>query len=176
VDEEEPNVGPGWHVGNLSDADWALRRMASLQRQIKENDALLEANVARLQLRHAKMNEALARGLAFFAAKVEEYATLHRAELLGGGKRKSRKLLHGSIGWRKTGGGFKMNDKEALLAWAQKQPVELNLVRIKEEPAWDRIKEDLRSTGELPPGVDVEPEGETFKIEALSMEAANGNE
>lgn len=176
VDEEEPSARPGWHIDSIASLDWAMGRMAALQREIAQNNAILEANVARLHARTAKLNEAAARGVSFFDGRVRDYAEQHRAELLGGGKRKSRKMLHGVIAWRKTGGGFKANDKDALLAWALTQPVELGLVRMKEEAAWDKIKERCSVTGEMPPGVDTEPEGETFKIETLSMEAANGNE
>lgn len=177
VDEEEPNVRPGWHVGNLSDADWALGRMAALQRQIAENDELMVAAVARIRARTAKLNEQLARGVTFFHSKLEEYAALHRDAILAGGKRKSRKLLHGTLAWRKTGGDFRVNDESALLAWAMEQPIELDFVRTIQKPAWSTIKAQLKTNGEVPPGVDVEPESEVFKIEALSMEgAANGDE
>ncbi len=170
VDEDEPNARPGWRIDSINSLDWALSRVAALQREMADNDAILESNIARLRQKNAKLNEVAARGVAFFESRVREYAELNREELLGGGKKKSRKFLHGVIAWKKRGGGFKVNDAAALLAWAQGQPVELGLVRMKEEPAWDVIKAACATTGELPPGVDMEPEDETFKIEANTLE------
>lgn len=173
VDEDEPNARPGWHIQDLVSLDWALSRVAALQREMADNEIILDANIARLRQKHAKLNEQAARGVAFFEGRIREYADLNRDALLGGGKRKSRKFVHGSIAWKKRGGGFKVNDSAALLAWAQQQPVELGLVRMKEEPAWDEIKSRCATSGELPPGVDVEPESESFKIEASTLEVKN---
>lgn len=173
-DEEDQRATDGWHIQDIETLDWALSRMADLKREIAENESVMEAAIIRLRMRTAKLNERAARGVTFFEGRVREYAEIHRKDLLGGGKKKSRALPHGVVSWRKSGGGFKANDKEALLAWAQKQPVELGFIRFKEEPAWDVIKAHCEKTGEAPPGVDVEPESETFKVEPISMEAKSG--
>ena len=175
VDEHDEQARPGWLIEGVDSLDWALSRLAALKREIDENEAVAEAAIARLRARTAKLNERAARGVAFFESRIREYAENHRKDLLGGGKKKSRALPHGVIAWRKSGGGFRVGDRAALLEWAQKQPVELDFVRLKEEPAWDVIKAHCEKTGECPPGVDTEPESETLKIEAISMEAKNGH-
>ena len=168
-DEEMPEARPGWHIGDLGALDWALSRVADLEREMAENERLAALAIERIRLRTLKLNERAARGVQFFSGRIREYAELHRAELLGGGKKKSRALVHGTVGWRKKGGGLSVTDVEALLAWARAQPVEAELLRIKEEPALSAIKKHYAATGEVPDGCDVEPEVEEF---TLKTEAA----
>lgn len=166
VDEVEPSVTEVWCVSDLTSADWALSRLADLEREQAENRALEAAAISRIKLKAELLNEKLGRGVAFFRSRIEAYAETHRAELLGGGKKKSRALLHGTIGWRKTGGGLEVKDEAALLAWAQSQPAESGVLRIKESPALDEIGKAFKRTGEIPPGMDVKPEVEKLIIDA----------
>lgn len=165
-DEEMPEARPGWHIPDLGALDWALSRVADLEREQAENLELERAAIERIRLRTLRLNESAARGVAFFGGRIREYAELHRAELLGGGKKKSRKLLHGTVGWRSKGGGLSVTDAEALLAWARAQPVEAEVLRIKEDPALKAIKALFEATGEVPDGCDVEPETEEFNLKA----------
>lgn len=173
VDESDPVAREDFHIQDVEQMDWALMRLAECEAEADRVDALVEAAIARVRARGAALKEQAMSGVRFFRGRVEEYAVAHRKELLGHGKSKTVKLLHGSVGWRKTGGDFTVNDKDALLAWAQQQPVERGFVRIKEEAAWSEIKKHAKETGEVPPGVDVEPEGEEFKVDAVAMEALN---
>lgn len=163
-DDIEEDIGQDWRVKDLVDADWALRRLGELEKEVADNKRIEAADILRVKARTAKLNATAARGVAFFESHLRAYADAHRAELLGSGKKKSRSLQHGSIGWRKTGGKLKVVDAEALLDWARGQPVEENLVRTKEEPAIDEIKRFMKNTGELPPGAELEPEGEEIHL------------
>jgi phage host-nuclease inhibitor protein Gam len=145
--------------------------VAALEREIRENVALCEAAVGRLVARTETLNKRAAKGVDFFTGRIREYSEIHRAELLGGGKRKTRSLPHGSVAWKKRGGQPVVNDEKALLEWAIAQPPEQGLVRLSWTPAWSEIKEKVKATGEIPPGVDIEPESETFKIEAIGDSA-----
>lgn len=167
-DEEDANVGLGWTPRNLTDLDWAIERHGALQRQIDENNAVLAERIAQLKLRNENNNAQAMRGIAFFAAKIREYANAHRDELLGGGRKKTRDLPSGSVGFRKCGGGLKVVDKDAVLKWCQAQPIETGVLRVKEEPAVDAIKRHYGNTGEVPPGCDVEPEREEVVIKTAA--------
>lgn len=171
-DEQSPDVREGWHILDLATADWTLSRLADLQQEIAENRKLEEEAILRIRGRATKLQERAERGIAFFESRLREYAESHREELLKGGKKKSRNLMHGSIGWRKAGGGLSVVDPAALLAWAREQPVELELLRIKEEPALAAIKVLHSTTGEVPPGTDLKPEFEEFI--AKPLEASDG--
>lgn len=157
-----------WAPKDLVDLDWALSRIADAERQQAELRRVAEEVIARARLKAEILSERLEKEAAYFRSRVATYAETHRAELLGNGKRRSRTLLHGTIGWRKTGGGLEVTDREALLDWARAQPVELGCLRIKEEPALTEIKKHCATTGEVPPGCDVSPDAEEFTIKAVS--------
>jgi len=163
-DAERPEVGPAWQVRTLGDADWCLERMAALEREQRENTEAAEERIEMIRARNENLNARLARGVEFFRRRLQTFADAHRDELLMGGKKKSRALMHGSIGWRKAGGGLVVKDEAALLEWARKQPVEAEVLRVTEAPAIGAIKALFRTTGEVPPGADVEPERDEFQV------------
>jgi phage host-nuclease inhibitor protein Gam len=175
-DDSDPNVRDGWSINSLSSADWALSRVSDLEAELAENNAVAEEAIARIQSRADKLNERVQKGITFFRSALAAYAYAHRDELLKGGKKKSRALLHGSLGWKKAGGDLKVQDREALLAWARTQPVEKAFLRIKEEPAVDEVKRHFKASGEIPPGCDVEPEREDFVVKTIKPGAAQGEE
>lgn len=166
IDSEDETVRDGWRIESVSSLDWALSRIADLEREQAENTAIVEEHIARLRLRLEKLNAKAERGLKFFRSQVQAFADAHRAELLGGGKKKSRALPHGTVGWKKVPAKAVVTDEAALLEWARKQPVEREVLRVKEEPAWSAIKALIEEGVELPPGTELTPEGETLTIKA----------
>lgn len=170
VDEQDPTAGPGWRITDLSTADWAFARVADLEQEISENEAVVSQAMARLEDRLKRMNDRAMKGVAFFRSQLEAYATANREQLLKGGKKKSRELAHGKFAWRKSGGGLVVKDEAALLAWAQSQPVELGLVRIKEEAAIANIKKHAAAKSLIPPGMTETEAAESLDIEATLPE------
>lgn len=166
-------VTDAWHIQDIPTADWALGRVCDLEREIAENEAVADLAISRIHLRTQALNARAQRGVEFFKGRIAAFAESHREALLGGGKKKTRSLLHGSISWRKSGGGLQVQDKEALLDWARLQPAELGFVRIKEEAAVDEVKKAFKATGEVPPGCDVAPEGEEVIVKAELSERSN---
>lgn len=166
VDSDNESVREGWSISDLGELDWALSRVADLEQEKSENAAIVQQAIDRLKVRLERLNAQADRGLTFFQSRIQAYAEAHRAELLKGGKAKSRKLPHGTVAWKKVPAKATVADKDALLAWAKEQPVESGMVRFKEEAAWDRIKEHVETTGEDIPGVELKPEGETFTVKA----------
>lgn len=165
VDDERPEVQGRWAIENLDAADWALRRLADLQREKAENEAIARRRIEEIQMRLATLNKRAERGIAYFEAKLTEWAKANRAELIPG-KKKTRDLPSGSISFRKKGGGLVVVDEAALLKWAEEQGLEKGLVRIKVEPALSEIKKQL-GEGEVPPGMDVEPEREEVVVKTV---------
>lgn len=163
-DEERPEVAGPWRIESVEQADWALFRLGELERQMQENTLAAEVRIAELRARLAYINAQAQRGADFFRWKLQQYALEAREELLGGGKKKTRDLPSGSISFRSKGGGLQVVDRDALLAWAVEQPVELGLYRVKQEPALDEVKRHFKKTGELPPGTDLEPEREEVVV------------
>jgi phage host-nuclease inhibitor protein Gam len=169
--EQEEQLEAGWSIKDLGAADWSLARIADLEREVDENTAMANAQIAKLQHKAQALNAPLLRRVEFFRTMLAAYAQANRAAILGNGKKKSRALLHGVLAWRKIGGGLTVTDRDALLEWARAQPVELELVRVREEPAVAEIKRHCAATGEVPPGAEVVPEGEEFSVKATMGES-----
>ena len=165
VDEEDETAREGaWGIGSVAELDWALKRLGELEQRVFENQDVTKTRINELEDRCLRLNRPLEDGIRFFRRAIETYAETHRAELLGGGKRKSRALPHGSVGWRKRPASLEVVDNEALLEWARMQPVELGLVRIKEEPCLREILSVAGETGEVPPGMQHKPEAEVLQV------------
>lgn len=173
-DEYDDGVTHAWRIENVDSADWALSRLADLEREIAENELICARRVQEMTLRTALLNERAAKGAAFFRMRLTEFAKEHREALLGGGKKKTRKLTSGEISFRKSGGVLVVKDADALLAWAQSQPVEKGFVRTTEAPSIPDVKSHFKLTGELPPGCDVEPEAEEINVKAAPRGSTNG--
>lgn len=153
-----------WTIDGPSSLNWALERMSEQQAQIDENDALAKEAVERIRARLEECNAPARRSLAYFEGQIKLYAESHRGELIGGGKKKSRALPAGTIGWRKSGGKIVIMDEAACLAWARQQPIEADLVRVKVEPNKTAINDWFKANGEVPPGCELEPEAEAIYI------------
>lgn len=181
IDEEAPHVTTGWRVRDIQDADWALSRVQALEAEMSENEALagaaierLEFAIGRIRERTRHLNDRAMRGVTFFRDRVAAWATENRGLLLKGGKKKSRDLIHGRIGWRATGGGLEVVDDVALLGWAKEQPPDLELVRSTEEPAVGLIKKHAKAQGLVPPGMRENPGREELFIDVEPAVAAGG--
>lgn len=173
IDDEAPDFQERWSIGNVAELDWAMKRLAEFRKMVAQNNAVEAANIARVKAVTQRLNESMAGDIAFFSGQIEQYVRANRLALIGSGKKKSRTFVHGTVAFRKSGGHPVITDKELLFQWAMSQPVEANVIRLKTELAWDTIKSMVeKTTGEIPPGVDIEPETESFKIEAIG-DAAN---
>lgn len=174
VDAERPSARPGfWTPESIVDLEWCLMRIGELQAQVAENEAIYKAMVARYRDRTDAINKTPLHGIEWFTGLVHYYCEQHRDQLLKHGKAKSRKLQSGTIGWRKVGGRPVIEDKQALCEWALAQPVTSGFVRVKEEPDWSAIKEHVEKTGELLPGVIIEPEVDQFEFKVLKLNEAS---
>lgn len=166
VDEGEDRASLGWAPESLADLDWALMRVGELEEQVQANEEVAAERHKEIDRRTIRMNEKANADIRYFRDVITQYATSHRAQLLGSGKRKSRELQHGRVGWKTRPACLKTSDSKALLAWAQSQPVELGLVRIKEEPCLEEIKRHAERSKTVPPGMEMEPETETLQVHA----------
>lgn len=165
-DEQDEKVSEAWMVTSLEECDWALSRIADLEAEQEENERIAAAAIQRIKDRLAGMNAKAERGVRFFSGKVQAFAERERDLLLKGGKKRSRELVHGVIGWRASRGGLKVTDEAKLLAWARAQPVESEVLRVKEEPALSVIGEHFERTGEVPDGMEPKEASEAFFVKA----------
>lgn len=165
------SVDPNWKITDLGAADWALSRLAECQAEAAAIDAQAEAAIARIRQRADALKMKAAKGESFFRFKLAEYAERERSSLLTG-KKKSRELLHGKIGWRAKAERLEVVDKDALTAWLAAQPVESGLYRMTLAPEMRAIQDAYKRDGIVPPGMDVKPAEEILTIEACAPERA----
>lgn len=170
VDEADPQVRGEWRVQNEGDLDFAFARLAHLEQEVATNEELGVRAIARVEERVRQLNAKADRGIKFFRFRIEEFARNNRDRILGGGKKKSRDYPNGRIAWRKRTGGLVVDDDAALLAWAQSQPMELGLVRIKEAPDLKAIQAFARAHNLVPPGMSERDAGEDVAITAIGTE------
>lgn len=163
LNEAEEIEALGIPLKSLEDADYVLELISDLRRQVAENGRVEAAGIARLKARTELLNAPLERRAAHLESELRAWAEANRPALLSG-KAKSRKLHHGSIGWRRSGGGLSVIDPAALLAWAKAHRTSgtIVLVRTKEEPGMAEIKKLCAATGEIPDGTEPLPERDEF--------------
>lgn len=157
-----------WSPRSLRDVEWSLECIGESEAEIAAIEAQEADAIARIRQRVARIKESAERRASYFRGRVAEWAESHRAEILAG-KKKSRELVAGVIGWRKKGGRLRVVDKAALAEWAAAQPVELGLFRVKVEPEVAEIQKHAKASGEIPPGCEWEEEHDEIHIEAASL-------
>lgn len=173
VDEEDPTVRSGgpWRIETVTHLDWAMSRLAALQLELADLADQERVRVEAIEQRAAFLAEKVNGGVSFFEAKIAEYAHSHRGTLLGGGKKKSREVLHGVVGWRDSPGPGKLvvTDAEALDAWLQTKSPDSGLYRVKLEPEMDALKALHEAEKVVPPGCEWVPKSETFFVRAAPL-------
>ena len=124
--EERKPIDEGFRVDDDQKADWALRKLAVIRRKQAENQAIHDAEVARISEWLSTVNTALDRDSAYFEAVLTPYALQER---LNG--RKTLVLPHGGI--KTTAGQSKVEieSDEGFIEWATKN--DTSLLRFKTE-------------------------------------------
>lgn len=183
VEQELTNIAIACGGGEIADrfviddeskAQWALRKLRRLEQESKADTDAAHAEIDRIQQWLAEKVDARARQASFFLGLLREY---HEAELAADPSKKTIKLPAGTL--KSLAGRPKWTvDAEAFLKWfdsdPQVQQERPELVRIKREPALSEIKAALvpkddraiyDGTGEIVPGVTVEPGQRSFSVE-----------
>lgn len=176
VDDEDPEVradGP-WKIETVTSLDWAMSRIAALQVELADLADQERARIEAIEERAAALAQKANRGISFFEAMVSEYAHRNRAPLLGGGTRKSRDVLHGSIGWKSKPGKIVVRDAKALGEWLERQSPDSGLYRIKLEPEMVALKALHAKEKTIPPGCEWIEDEDEFFVTAQSLDIVKG--
>jgi ssDNA-binding Zn-finger/Zn-ribbon topoisomerase 1 len=155
TDEEDERVSDGWSIATLADADWALKRLGDLKAEIASHQEIHERNVARLKLRLEHLVAKAERGVAFFEGQLKAFAESNKDKLLTG-RKKSRELQHGVLGFRAPRGGLQLTDPDKFVRWAEENKLE-QLLRKTLAPAMAEVQKFHTETGMVPPGTEVKP-------------------
>lgn len=156
-DPADPEVRGPWQIENVTSADWALKRKGECESEIAEVEEMRKAAIAEINRRAEALKAQAQRGVSFFEFKLLDWMERKRKEIVHG-KKKSRTLLHGVVGWRAKPERLEVVDATELEAWLRAQPIESGLARWKVEPEMRAIQERYATTGEIPPGCIVKAE------------------
>jgi phage host-nuclease inhibitor protein Gam len=156
-DAANPEVRGAWAIETVQSADWALLRKGECEAEIADIDAMEKAAISEIRQRAARLRERAERGVRFFEFKLVEWMEKNRATIVHG-KKKSRPLLHGTVGWRAKPERLEVVHPDMLMAWLAAQPVESGLYRVTLEPEMRAIQERFKTSGEIPPGCEIRPE------------------
>lgn len=144
--EREPFV-----IDDESKASWAVDKILIARERLERvknqyQAALLEAE---LEIRDAE---------AFFLPMLELWYDANPPR-----KGKTIKLPHGNLSKRTVPGGPRVVDPDAVMAWVKEHGIP-GLIRVKEEISRSAVTEYVKTTGDMPAGVEVVEARETFDV------------
>ena len=164
----------GWRIDGLSSLDWALGKLGAAEAELAALVELRNRAVNRLDAQVKLAGSAARHAVEYFTAQVAVYCGAHREELLTG-KKKSRALPCGTVGWRAKGGRLQVVDEDAVAAWATAQAV-AGIVTMR--PVIDKaaLTKHLDATGEVPPGCTLEDATDELYIKPAEIGLRLGSE
>jgi phage host-nuclease inhibitor protein Gam len=139
---------PSFDVTDLNSANWAMSKAAQAEKRIQQRSALASQYHEKIDAWLAEANKPDLQTVEFMQSLLGPWATRELAT----GKRKSLKLLGGTVGFRSSPPAVEVLDHDAALAYCKTFAPEL--VRIKEELDKKEIKKRLEG-GEVIEGVQL---------------------
>jgi phage host-nuclease inhibitor protein Gam len=159
--EEQESQSEGFVVDSLEKAEWCLRKLAKLAQEDAEDEAMAQREIQRIQAWLEARKKPRQQSREFFEEHLRRF---HEKLLQDDPKRnKTVKLPHGTLKARKLPDKWEY-DEQAILEWA-KANARIEFIRVKAEPDKQAIKQYVKETGEVPPGVTVTTQGIKFDVE-----------
>lgn len=157
--EQVSSTAGSFRITNQSQAIWALRKMTKMERRRAEAKATALDEIDRISKWLTDIEEKTQGQLAYFEALLRDYFI---REQQADPKLKSIKLPHGTLKMRKQQPEYSFDD-EQIIAWAKDNLPEA--IQIKEALLKIPVKEYIKETGEVIPGVTVSIRPDKFSVE-----------
>lgn len=147
--DQEPVERDGFTITDDDSAAWAVRKLRAARIELRRINRAAEEERARLAHWEASASRPHEDSITYFESMLHQYQEQQAAE-----GRKTIKLPHGTLSARKRPPAYEF-DAETYIAWAVD-----NAPDTLREPTIDRaaVKQLVKETGEIPPGVVVDPE------------------
>ncbi len=132
----------GWSINNLESVNWALRKIAVLNKQINENEQLAKEEKYRIEQWEQRENSSHKQSVEFFEQKISEY----HSKLLADDPKAKIKTPYGQVSSRKVSAKIEYGNNTI------QELKELGLdeyVRVKEEVNKADLKKVLTITDDL---------------------------
>ena len=159
-----------WYIRSDSEAEWAMAHVAASNDQIQAIDDQYTLWLDQLDRWRKASKADPARSYDFFAGHLAQYGVAIREQ--SGGKVKTLKLASGEIGTTQTGEKVIVIDDGTLIEWLEANGID-EAVKVDKKVllaplrAVASIKGDKvvhHFTGEVIPGVDIDPESMSAKV------------
>lgn len=127
----EPVAKHRFYVTDMSSADWVLKKLAELETQLSNINAMVDNEIESIEAKRLKLVKPIENQIEFFKLAFEEHLQSWAFDELNGRKSKSINLLHGKVGFRKTPDQLLINDEERAIEIAEDNS--FDVIRIKKE-------------------------------------------
>lgn len=168
LDQQEQVENEAFEIKDDQQANWALRKIKQYKEQQKENIALAEAEISKIEEWLQAANGEAQGSIDYFQGLLAKYAMKKREEEPDF---KSMKLPNGAIRFKKQQPKWKYDEKK--LVESLKQAGHDELIRVKEEPNKTAVKKMFvvndgkvidPATGEVIEGAEVEEREDRFEV------------
>jgi len=166
LDEQEQVNDERFIVDDDQKANWALRKISELQKEVERNTKLAEQEIDKIKQWETTQNKQIGDSILYFEGLLNEYAIKQR-EI--DPEFKSMSLPNGRFGFRKQQPKWKYNDKE-VLSYLESAEME-DLIRTTRVPNKAEIRKVFevvddkvinKETGEVVEGIEIEHRPEQF--------------
>lgn len=141
-----------WSCLTERDAIFALDTLAVCRERVERWKRNTAAEIVRLERELAAAEE-------FFVPELERWALENPPA-----KGRSIHLPSGTLSFRKVPGGFRIVDRDAVRAWAERCLPHAIVAEVVERLDVDRIREHHKETGEVPEGADLVDDQDRFYV------------
>lgn len=173
LQEEKQEEQQGWRIESDVMADWAIEKIKFYRAELERKKRLAEEKKRQIDEWLKSEQEKAERQIAFFEQKLYEYFTSLDPSLLQKSKTQTKyELFSGTLKLKKQNPLIERND-EILLKWLEESEL-TDFIKVKKEPNWAELKKKMdingnravyKDTGEIIPGIKVEPQPDKFVVE-----------
>lgn len=153
-----------FEVTDLSAADWALAKAKQAQLSIDQRKQMARAYIDKINAWLADANKSDYATMEFMAGALNPWVKQETQQT----KKKSIKLVSGTVGFRKAPASIDIEDEEQAMTFCKDRIPQA--VKTKEYLLKSEIKKHVEKTGELPDGVRFRSGEEKFYLDVKEKE------
>ena len=173
LQEEGQEEQQRWRIENDLIADWAIEKIKRFRAELERKRQLAEEKKRQIDMWYKSEQKKIERDIKFFEQKLYEYyMSLDPKQLRKGKVQTKYELMSGTLKLKKQNPNIE-REKETLLAWLEENGL-TEYIKIVKEPDWAKLREKVKitddkavypETGEIIPGIKVNPRPDKFIVE-----------
>ena len=165
-DQDNPDTPTPFRIDDLRKADWAVRKIAGMQADYEAVSAQYDQQMLAWKTWRDHEREMLERERAYLVGLLRTYFIQYRETHP---RVKTLKVPHGSLKIRKSSPQVEVVQPSIFLQWAKAEAPDL--VRVKEEPNQQAIRQAVVKEGLAIPGVRVMDVPDRFEVDTKGVGA-----